>query len=1550
MDEYYFSGTLSIDNNTYVERPADTLLYQGLKDGKFCYVLNSRQTGKSSLRVRVMERLKQEGWQCTVLDLSLIGSKSSSEEQWYAGMLDRLQKNFNFNIHVGNWWRERELLSPLGRFREFIESILLKEILQNIVIFVDEIDSVLTLGFSTDDFFAFVRACYNQRVDNPEYKRLAFCLLGVAKPSDLIQDKRRTPFNIGYAIELTGIELEYAKGKLTKGLEQKVDDPEGVLAEILKWTGGQPFLTQKLCYLVATQSKSRTPNIQRLVKDKIINNWEFQDNPEHLITIKNRLFKNSKEDPKKTIKLLKLYQKILNYKAIQADKTLEQMELMLSGLVIQQEEGLRVYNPIYREVFNRDWVRKNIKDLNQRNLSNIEAQNQPKKPKSNQYKELNQYIYTLLLWLPLGFFLGITFHFIFNAYWSRALFSAIVTIFISPPVIKFFQSFQEELDLAARIKGKELAKWIDTQISSLISQPSWLTPGFESKYRQSLVAQYRALTTEGYRTGLPVLDLEDIFVPLGVVTEISDKITGAMIRRRRDTGTQDIWQFLAQIPHITAYRCLAVIGAPGSGKTTLLKYLTLSYAKSRQKTYQKYGTPKFIPFLLYLRNIREQLVRANPPNLLQLITIQIRKLPGHQQLIPPPNWVETQLRSGRCLVMLDGLDEVADESERVAVSQWVDRQMATYTETAFILTSRPHGYCNAPLEQVGTVLEVLPFNVAQVKQFIRSWYLQTEIRSRAGRDDPAVREEAKNSAEDLIERIIYNRAISEMAKNPLLVTMIATVHYCGSALPGRRVELYQKICELLLGPRQQAKNIDIKLTAEQNKSVLQVLALALMKRKTRTFTLEEGEGLIQEELEKVAGNRLTPAEFLENEIKRLSGLLVERELGVYEFAHLSFQEYLAAVQVKEMQQDDLLRQNLHEPWWAETIRLYAAQSDATNLIREALTHPTVASLTLAYDCGKEGLKVQPAVAKELDDMLEVGLESDEPAIAKMAAEVKLSWRLNHLFKVDETTAMDTGYITWAEYQLFLEEELRDLRHNTIPIIWLLLRKYNCMAGILFIRKSLISLSDSTPFQPESARHPVTGISLEDALSFCGWLTARNLPSLEEPASDRLIYYYRLPSAIEVQTYPARRPIRLGSWTVGENPSQDKGIRVVQAQLPSQYVPLTNYLAAGEWKKADRETRAVMLKIAHQESQGELDVASIDRIPCQELRLIDQLWVHYSKGRNGLGVQVSIWEAIRGNALSVYLPRLWYMNASGSPRELLSALSQRFIECGIERSLPKSQFEIVTVNRQGQISKREPKQAPYFTETLSEGGTLDLVAIPGGKFLMGSPEGEGYNSERPQHEVTVQPFFMGKFPVTQKQWQAIASLPKVERDLKSDPFYFKGGDRPVEQVSWYDAVEFCKRLSRETGRDYRLPSEAEWEYACRAGTTTPFYFGETITGELANYDASQTYAGESKRENRGKNTPFGQFPPNAFGLYDMHGNVWEWCADTWHENYRGAPTDGSAWTRDGNDNRSPLRGGSWGFNPVHCRSARRFNLDLARDFIFGGVGFRVACGKGRTLSR
>ncbi|MDJ0516142.1 MAG: SUMF1/EgtB/PvdO family nonheme iron enzyme [Trichodesmium sp. MO_231.B1] len=259
------------------------------------------------------------------------------------------------------------------------------------------------------------------------------------------------------------------------------------------------------------------------------------------------------------------------------------------------------------------------------------------------------------------------------------------------------------------------------------------------------------------------------------------------------------------------------------------------------------------------------------------------------------------------------------------------------------------------------------------------------------------------------------------------------------------------------------------------------------------------------------------------------------------------------------------------------------------------------------------------------------------------------------------------------------------------------------------------------------------------------------------------------------------------------------------------------------------------------------------------------------------------------------------------------------------------FEVVTVNISGYIINRTQGSARQKIEDLGNGIKLEMVYIPGGSFLMGSPEDEEgrEQNESPQHEVTLEPFYMSKYPITQEQYQAM---------MGNNPSNFKGENRPVEKVNWHDAIEFCKKVSRKTGKIYRLPSESQWEYACRAGITTPFYFGETITSELVNYNGNYPYAYAPKDQYRQETTDVGSFPPNAFGLYDMHGNVLEWCQDVWHGNYNGAPTDGSTWETGGDSNQRMLRGGSWYYNSGDCRCARRLYSSAGVSDIDGG--FRI----------
>jgi formylglycine-generating enzyme required for sulfatase activity len=260
-----------------------------------------------------------------------------------------------------------------------------------------------------------------------------------------------------------------------------------------------------------------------------------------------------------------------------------------------------------------------------------------------------------------------------------------------------------------------------------------------------------------------------------------------------------------------------------------------------------------------------------------------------------------------------------------------------------------------------------------------------------------------------------------------------------------------------------------------------------------------------------------------------------------------------------------------------------------------------------------------------------------------------------------------------------------------------------------------------------------------------------------------------------------------------------------------------------------------------------------------------------------------------------------------------------------------EFETPTLNEKGEISARTRQTAQQFTEDLGNGINLDLISIPAGVFQMGSPRRIGNMDEQPQHLVTIKSFMMGRFLTTQGQWKAIMG--------KLPPCRFKGDTLPVERVSWNDAQNFCQQLSRKMGRKFQLPSETQWEYACRAGTGTPFSYGETLTVEVANFNGEHTFRDEPRGFYFHSTNEGGKFPPNAFGLYDMHGNLWEWCADNWLDDYSSSPRDGSAYQHKDN-HYGVARGGSWHEPPGLCRSAARLRVLQSDADEF--MGFRVVC--------
>ncbi|MFP4120200.1 CHASE2 domain-containing protein [Coleofasciculus sp.] len=373
MTNYQVGGSLRHDDPTYVVRQADAKLYQAVKAGEFCHILSPRQMGKSSLLVRTKYRLEAEGFRCGVLDMTTIGGEYTTPVQWYKGVVTQLWLAFNLRgkIHLKSWWQEREDISFLQRCCQFIEEGLLGEFSsERLVIFMDEIDRILSIDFPIDDFWALIRFCYNQRAINPDYNRIVFAFFGVAAPSDLIRDRSRTSFNIGQAIELQGFKPEEVQ-PLIQGLAGKINTPETIVKAILAWTSGQPFLTQKLCKLVWKAAENTEQGrlvippgqesewVENLVRSRIINNWASQDDPEHLRTIQNRIQGNGQ----RTGRMLGIYQQVLQGVEIEADDSRETTELLLSGLLVKNQGILQVKNRIYEEVFNQTWVTKKLVSL-----------------------------------------------------------------------------------------------------------------------------------------------------------------------------------------------------------------------------------------------------------------------------------------------------------------------------------------------------------------------------------------------------------------------------------------------------------------------------------------------------------------------------------------------------------------------------------------------------------------------------------------------------------------------------------------------------------------------------------------------------------------------------------------------------------------------------------------------------------------------------------------------------------------------------------------------------------------------------------------------------------------------------------------------------------------------------------------------------------------------------------------------------------------------------------------------------------------------------------
>ncbi|MBL1098232.1 NACHT domain-containing protein [Streptomyces coffeae] len=565
-----------------------------------------------------------------------------------------------------------------------------------------------------------------------------------------------------------------------------------------------------------------------------------------------------------------------------------------------------------------------------------------------------------------------------------------------------------------KVYGKVADRWVERVADAVDRRLQWRVSRFERDYRAYVLSHHRFIDLKGLATrGDYTPGLEEVFVDVSLMPRSAHQVSRESLAGT-DGGAVPVRQSVRDFLGGPEGAALAVIGFPGTGKTTMLKHLALGLAKECRGR----GV-RDLPVLLFLRDHAEAITAKPAITLPEVIGASLGRLSGDE----PPEWFNARLQQGRCTVLLDGLDEVAREEQRRKVSRWVERQIEQYEANDFVLTSRPQGYQGAPVNRA-RVLQIRRFTGEQIGRFVHGWYHAIE-RLSTGADDAAVADHAREGAEDLLNRLRAHTVLYDLAANPLLLTMIANVHRYRGALPGSRAELYREICEVLLWRRQEAKGGTAappeELNGAKKEVLLRELAFVMMNDRMRDIRGEYASDVLRPILFRVGASTMSSQEFLDTIV--VSGLLIERERGLYAFAHLTLQEHLAALHIQHRRRVDVLVGQVDEDWWRETTLLYAALEDPAPVVEACLASGTVRALALAFDCEADATEFAPQVARRLEALREESLE--EPVGSprrRLMTSITVVRALRQTVRLGETAVACA--VTQGIYQLFTEERGR----------------------------------------------------------------------------------------------------------------------------------------------------------------------------------------------------------------------------------------------------------------------------------------------------------------------------------------------------------------------------------------------------------------------------------------------------------------------------------------------------------------------------------------------